>query len=129
MSVEDVPAVWAAKMKEYLGVDVPGDAQGVLQDIHWNGMGAFAYFPTYTLGAMAATQIFETAKEQLPDLDADICAGNFKPLREWLRVHVHELGSLYETADDLLVKVTGKPLDPSIFVSYLKTKYSTIYSI
>lgn len=129
MAVEDVPAVWAAKMKEYLGVDVPGDAQGVLQDIHWNGMGAFAYFPTYTLGAMAATQIFETAKEQLPDLDADIRAGNFKPLREWLRENVHELGSLYETADDLLVKVTGKPLDPSIFVSYLKSKYWTIYNL
>ena len=78
---------------------------------------------------MAATQIFETAKEHLPDLDADIRAGNFKPLREWLRVNVHELGSLYETADELLVKVTGKPLDPSIFVSYLKTKYSAIYSI
>ena len=129
LSVEDVPTVWAAKMKEYLGVDVPGDAQGVLQDIHWNGMGAFAYFPTYTLGAMAATQLFETAKEQIPDLDESIRSGNFKPLREWLRVNVHELGSLYETADDLLEKVTGKPLDPSIFVSYLKNKYTAIYNI
>ncbi len=59
-----------------------------------------AYFPTYTLGAMAATQIFETAKEHLPDLDADIRAGNFKPLREWLRVNVHELGSRYERGDE-----------------------------
>lgn len=129
LDVEAVPAVWASKMKEYLDVDVLGDAQGVLQDIHWNGMGAFAYFPTYTLGAMAATQIFETAKAQIPDLDANIRDGNFKPLREWLRVNVHELGSLYETADELLIKVTGKPLDPSIFVTYLKSKYAAIYGL
>ncbi len=129
LDVKDVPAVWAAKMKEYLGVDVPSDAVGVLQDIHWNGMGAFAYFPTYTLGAMAATQIYETAAAQIPNLDDNIRAGDFKPLREWLRVNVHELGSLYETADELLVKVTGKPLDPRIFVAYLKSKYTSIYGL
>jgi carboxypeptidase Taq len=92
-------------------------------------MGAFAYFPTYTLGAMAATQIYETAAAQIPNLDDNIRAGDFKPLREWLRVNVHELGSLYETADELLVKVTGKPLDPRIFVAYLKSKYTSIYGL
>jgi carboxypeptidase Taq len=129
LQVEDVPRVWNEKMKEYLGVNVTGDAKGVLQDIHWCGMGAFAYFPTYTLGAMAATQIFETAKEQIPDLDDKIRAGNFKPLKEWLNENVHALGSLYPTADDLLVKVTGKPLDPTIFVRYLKEKYTKIYNL
>jgi carboxypeptidase Taq len=129
LQVEDVPRVWGEKMKEYLGLEVPGDAKGVLQDIHWCGMGCFGYFPTYAIGAMAATQIFQAAKEQIPNLDEDIRAGKFKPLREWLRVNVHELGSLYPTADDLLVKVTGKPLDPSVFIAYLKDKYTTIYNL
>ena len=78
---------------------------------------------------MSAVQIYETAKEQLPTLEQDIESGNFKPLKEWLNKHVHTLGSLYPTADDLLVAVTGKPLDPQIFIRYIKKKYSAIYNI
>lgn len=128
MTVDEIPAVWNAKMEEYLSVCPPSDAQGCLQDVHWSA-GLFGYFPTYTLGAMSAVQIYETAKEQLPTLEQDIENGNFKPLKEWLNKHVHTLGSLYPTADDLLVAVTGKPLDPQIFIRYIKKKYSAIYNI
>lgn len=128
LSADDIPSVWNAKMKEYLNVSPPSDAQGCLQDVHWSA-GLFGYFPTYTLGAMSAVQIYETAKEQLPSLEEDISVGNFKPLKEWLNKNIHSLGSLYPTADDLLIAVTGKPLDPQVFLRYLKEKYSKIYKL
>lgn len=128
LQVEDIPSVWNSKMQQYLGVTPSSDAQGCLQDVHWSA-GLFGYFPTYTLGAMSAVQIFETAKEQIPDLDSQIQNGDFKPLREWLNENIHSLGSLYPTADDLLTKVTGKPLDPQIFLNYLKEKYTAIYKL
>lgn len=128
LQVDDIPKVWNAKMQEYLGVTPTSDAQGCLQDVHWSA-GLFGYFPTYTLGAMSAVQIFETAKEQIPNLDSQIESGNFTPLREWLNENIHSLGSLYPTADDLLTKVTGKPLDPQIFLNYLKEKYTAIYKL
>eukprot|EP00931_Biecheleriopsis_adriatica_P059037 TRINITY_DN35261_c0_g1_i1.p1 TRINITY_DN35261_c0_g1~~TRINITY_DN35261_c0_g1_i1.p1 ORF type:complete len:596 (+),score=151.57 TRINITY_DN35261_c0_g1_i1:124-1788(+) len=128
VEVEDVPALWGKKMKDYLGVEPADDAQGCLQDMHWS-MGAIGYFPTYTLGAMSAVQIFEVAKKDLPGLDDDIAAGNFSPLREWLNKNVHALGSLYPKADDLLEAVTGKALDPDIFLKYLQEKYREIYQL
>merc|ERR1719222_1274794 len=102
-------------MKKYLNVEPENDAEGCLQDLHWS-MGAIGYFPTYTIGAMAAVQIFEAAQKELPDLDEQITAGDFAPLRQWLKEKVHSVGSLYPTADDLLEAVTGKPLDPQVFV-------------
>lgn len=128
VSVEEIPALWNAKMKEYLGVEPDDDAQGCLQDVHWSA-GLFGYFPTYTLGAMSAVQIFDAAKKELPTLDADLAAGNFAPLRKWLNEKVHSVGSLHPTADDLLEAVTGKPLDPQIFLNYLKAKYTTLYKL
>jgi len=118
VQVDDIPALWNQKMKEYLGVIPADDAQGCLQDVHWSA-GLFGYFPTYSLGAMAAVQIFATAKQQLPDLDADIAAGRFGPLKNWLNDKIHALGSLYPTADDLLRAVTGRPLDPALGASSL----------
>ncbi|CAN0431376.1 unnamed protein product, partial [Scytosiphon promiscuus] len=87
IAVEDVPSVWASKMKELLGVDVPGDAEGCLQDIHWS-VGAFGYFPSYTLGAVMACQFLEAARKALPDLDSDLEAGKFEPLKSWLNREV-----------------------------------------
>ena len=128
LTVENVPSVWNAKMKEYLGVTPSDDSEGCLQDVHWSA-GLFGYFPTYTLGAMSAVQIFEAAKKEISNLDSDIASGNFAPLKTWLNEKVHALGSLYPTADDLLTAVTGKPLDPTVFIEYLKEKYSKIYKI
>ena len=128
IQVEEVPSIWNSKMQQYLGVVPPNDAAGCLQDIHWAG-GAMGYFPTYTLGAMYATQIYEHAKRSIPDLELHIQNGNFSPLKEWLNNHIHKLGSLYASGDELMVAVTGKPLDPQVYLSYLRSKYSEIYKL
>lgn len=128
LDVDDVPEVWRQKMVEYLGIEPSDDAEGCLQDMHWS-CGLAGYFPTYSLGAMAAVQIFQAAQAALPDLDAEIAAGNFGTLRAWLREKIHEVGSLYPTADELLVAVTGKPLEPEVFLTYLKQKYSKLYKL
>jgi carboxypeptidase Taq len=78
---------------------------------------------------MMAAQLFETAEKQIPDLRGKLSRGEFAPLREWLRTNVHETGSLYASPDELLTAVTGKPLDPQIYVDYLKKKYSELYKL
>jgi carboxypeptidase Taq len=88
-----------------------------------------AYFPTYTIGALAACQIYECAATQLPTLDADLAAGNFKPLKAWLNERVHRLGSLHPSGDALLEAVTGSKLDPSLFLDYLRRKYTPLYRL
>jgi len=130
MSVDEVPAYWVARMKGDLGVTVPDDAQGCLQDIHWS-FGAVGYFPSYTLGAIMAVQIFQAAQRDLgdADLDAQIARGEFKPLREWLREKIHNVGSVYASPDELLTKVTGAPVSPAPFLEYLKTKYTELYRL
>jgi carboxypeptidase Taq len=128
ISVEELPAAWNAKMKEYLGVEPENDAQGVLQDVHWSA-GAIGYFPSYSLGAMMAVQLFDSARTDLPTLDADISAGRFAPLREWLRAKVHCKGSLLPTADELMVSATGSPLKPAIYLNFMRAKYSDIYAL
>lgn len=128
LKVEDLPQLWDSKMKEYLGVVPPSTKEGVLQDVHWPS-GAIGYFPSYTLGAMMASQIFEAAQREIPDLEKKIEQGKFLELRDWLNQRVHSQGSRPESADDLLQEVTGKRLDPNVFVSYLKSKYSSIYKL
>ncbi|KAL6771475.1 hypothetical protein ACKKBG_A26530 [Auxenochlorella protothecoides x Auxenochlorella symbiontica] len=128
ISVDQLPELWNKKMKEYLGVEPESDAQGVLQDVHWS-YGLFGYFPTYSLGAMMAAQIFEAARKDLPDFEAEAAAGNFSKLKAWLNKNIHQVGSLYPSADELLEKVTGSPLDPSILLEHLKSKYSELYGL
>ena len=84
LRVADLPAAWHAKYREYLGIQSPTDADGVLQDVHWSS-GAFGYFPTYSLGNLYAAQFFEKAEQDLGDLHAMFGRGEFLPLREWLR--------------------------------------------
>ncbi|CAM9851048.1 unnamed protein product [Ectocarpus sp. 12 AP-2014] len=128
IAVKDVPSVWASKMKELLGVDVPGDAEGCLQDIHWS-VGAFGYFPSYTLGAVMACQFLEAARLALPDLDSSLEAGNFEPLKTWLNREVHARGSLFASPDELLSEVTGDSMRPTALVEHLKSKYTEIYDL
>lgn len=127
IEVDDLPKAWNAKMKDYFGVVPETDAQGVLQDVHWSA-GLFGYFPTYSLGAMMSSQIYETAEKEIPQLNEFIEQGDFKPLKEWLNLKVHRVGSLPESADELMTLVTGKPLDPEVFLRYIKTKYNELYS-
>ncbi|GFR49967.1 hypothetical protein Agub_g12106, partial [Astrephomene gubernaculifera] len=128
LAVEQVPAEWNRRMSDYLGACPPDDAKGCLQDVHWC-MGAFGYFPTYTLGAMYATQLYDAAAKDIPDLVDKIAAGDFKPLKSWLNANVHALGSLPASGDELMVAVTGAPLQPGVFLNYLRGKYGELYGI
>jgi carboxypeptidase Taq len=127
IEVKDLPATWNKKYKDYLGVDVPSDAKGVLQDIHWSH-GSFGYFPTYSLGSFYAAQFFAKAQEQIPGLEKQIEAGNMSELLKWLRENIHQYGKFY-TAEELCVKITGKKLDFSHFMDYAKKKYGFIYGL
>ncbi|KAG0036253.1 hypothetical protein BGZ89_008422 [Linnemannia elongata] len=115
-------------MKEYLGLDVTEDRLGCLQDIHWS-VGIMGYFPTYTLGSIYAVQIYNHAREEIPDLDEHLAKGNMIVLKEWLNKNVHETGSLHESGDDLIFALTGKPLDSSLYVKSLTEKYTAIYDL
>jgi len=122
LAVGDVPAAWAEGMQRLLGLDVPDDAQGALQDVHW-GAGLLGYFPTYTLGNLMAAQLWERARRDLPDLDERIERGEFDPLREWLRDEVHRHGRKYAPRE-LLHRVTGEELRIEPFLAYLRGKLS-----
>ena len=128
IAVGDVPGVWAEKMTAYLGQAPASDAQGCLQDVHWSA-GAMGYFPTYSLGAMFACQIFETARAELPGLDNDIAAGKFSELKAWLGEKIHCSGSFHVSGDALMEAVTGRPLDPAVYLKYLTDKYTDIYRL
>jgi carboxypeptidase Taq len=118
--VADLPAAWNERTQAYLGLDVPDDAHGVMQDVHW-AEGIFGYFPTYALGNVIAGQVWARVNADLPDLDERFAAGEFAPLREWLAEHVHRFGRrLLPT--DLLQRVTGEGLDPAPYLDYLEAK-------
>ncbi len=127
LEVKDIPTVWNAKYKEYLGIDVPDDAKGALQDIHW-AHGSFGYFPTYTLGNLYAAQFFATAQKELLYLDDEIAKGEFAPFLKWLHDHIHAHGKTF-TASQLVQEVTDEPLASHYFTDYLKNKFSAIYSL
>jgi carboxypeptidase Taq len=117
----DLPGVWNAKMNEYLGVDVPDDARGVLQDTHW-ASGLIGYFATYLLGTVMSVQIWEKVGEEVSDLDEQVGRGEFGPLRAWLGEHVHAHGRKF-SPEETLRKATGTTLDPQPYVTYLRAKY------
>jgi carboxypeptidase Taq len=109
-----------------LGVTVPDDKKGCLQDVHWSH-GSFGYFPTYSLGSFYAAQLFSAADNQVNSLDTTIGSGDTAPLLEWPRHQVHRHGRRY-TSEELCRKATGKTLDISYFLSYLLDKYRNIYN-
>ncbi|MBT5192980.1 MAG: carboxypeptidase M32 [Rhodospirillaceae bacterium] len=121
LAVADLPGAWREGMAQLVGIKVPNDRDGCMQDIHWMD-GAFGYFPTYTLGAMAAAQIYQAAAA-LPDLPADLARGDFGPLMAWQARHVHSQGRLHPSADELLKAATGGPLDSGIFRRHLEKRY------
>jgi carboxypeptidase Taq len=127
IEVKDLPSFWNKKYKEYLGIEVPTDAQGVLQDIHWSH-GSFGYFPTYSLGSFYAAQFFAKAQEQIPNLAGEIEKGNMALLLKWLRQQIHQYGKFYP-ADELCEKITGEKLSFGYFMDYVKNKYKYIYNL
>lgn len=121
--VADLPGAWNEGLHKLLGITPPDDARGCLQDIHWYD-GAVGYFPSYTLGAMAAAQLMQAARRAIPGIDTALAQGDLGPLVQWLRKHVHAQGSLLGF-NDLLREATGKPLDPADFQAHLTARYLT----
>lgn len=127
LEVADLPRRWNELMEETLGVVPPTDAMGVMQDMHW-GAGMFGYFPTYTLGNVLSVQLWEAARADLPDLDAQIGRGDFAPLLGWMSEHIHRYGRLYPPME-LIERATGQPLTAEPYLAYLRAKYGDIYSL
>ncbi|HYN38750.1 MAG TPA: carboxypeptidase M32 [Rhodospirillales bacterium] len=121
LSPADLPGAWADGLRRLLGLTPPDDRRGCLQDIHWYD-GAWGYFPTYTLGAMAAAQIFAAALETAPQIPDEIARGDFSTLLDWLRRRVHGRGSFASTKQ-LLADATGRPLDTGAFRAHLCRRY------
>jgi len=127
LAVADLPQAWAQRTGELLGLEVPDDAHGVLQDVHWAG-GAFGYFPTYTLGNVIAGQVWELARAEIPDLDELLATARLEPLRELMARLIYRHGGKHEPAR-LIERVTGGPLDPGPLLSYLRAKYAPLYGL
>jgi carboxypeptidase Taq len=121
LQLADVPGVWREQFKKLLGLDVPSDREGCLQDVHWYD-GAFGYFPCYSLGAMTAAQLFDAACQAHPGIPAEIEQGRFTTLQGWLKANVHSLGSSL-TTPDLVTHATGRPLDVGVFKRHLERRY------
>jgi carboxypeptidase Taq len=119
LDLRDLPAAWNAHMKEYLGIDVPSDREGVLQDMHWPS-GSMGYFPTYSLGNVMSVQIWERLREDV-DVDEQMEQGQFDEIREWLRTHLYVLGRKFEP-QETIERVTGSRIDPGPYVRYLREK-------
>ncbi len=121
VALEDLPEIWNARMREFLGVDVPDDAHGVLQDVHWSG-GGIGYFPTYALGNVISLQIWARVREALPDLDEQMAAGDVSQLSAWLRDNLYALGRKL-TPRETLERLTGSgAIDPQPYLAYLRAK-------
>ena len=126
LDVNDLPAEWNRLYREYLGVGVPDDARGVLQDVHWS-TGDFGYFPGYALGTAYAAQMVQAMRAQF-DFDACCRSGDLRPIQEYLAGHIWQYGKAL-TPDELIQKACGGPFDPGVFIRYLQEKYRAIYAL
>lgn len=125
VKVAELPELWRSKMKEYLNVSPQNDADGVLQDIHWS-LGVLGYFPTYALGNLMSTQLFDQAKEDIGNLTEQIQRGDFAELLTWLRTHIHQYGRKLN-ATEILTRTTGAGLSSKSWLAYVKEKYGALY--
>lgn len=121
LAVKDIPAAWAEAMRARLGLDVPDDTGGCLQDIHWSS-GMIGSFCTYTIGNVMAAQLFAAARAQVPSLDAALSDGEVAPLADWLRDKVWQHGRRF-TRDEILLRATGSALTPAPYLAYLERKF------
>ena len=126
LTVKELPHEWNRLYKEYLGVEVPTDKEGVLQDTHWSG-GMIGYFPSYALGNAYGAQFYREMKKEI-DVEKCILSGDFAPINEWNRKNIWQYGKLY-TPDELIRRITGGSFDPSAYADYLTEKYGEIYGL
>ncbi|HEV2592722.1 MAG TPA: hypothetical protein VGU02_12605, partial [Gaiellaceae bacterium] len=128
VDLETLPEEWSSRMWDYLGIEVPDDTHGVLQDVHWSG-GSLGYFSTYALGNLISAQIWEKVTAEIPDIYDSIEQGEYAPLREWLGRNLHRHGRKF-TPGETLERVVGTPeIDPEPYVRYLREKFSGISSV
>lgn len=127
IEVRDLPEIWNQKMQEYLGIVPPDDRRGVLQDMHWSA-GMFGYFPSYALGYLFAAQIRNTMRKEIKEIDQLVEEAKFTPIKQWLAENIHVHGKMKDP-DQLLLEVTGEPLNSDHLLSYLEEKYSDIYKL
>ncbi len=125
IEVKDLPKLWNEKMQELFGISPETDSQGVLQDVHWSS-GYFGYFPTYALGTIYASQLYQAMLKDLPNIEEDISKGNLSTSLNWLTENVHKYGRSL-TAEEIMIKTTGKPLDIETYIDYLSKKYKELY--
>ena len=127
LEVKDIPNRWKQDMKSMLGVEVPSDAKGCLQDIHWASL-AFGYFPTYLIGSATAAQLAHYCRQDLP-MDEMIARGEFTEIKKWLKTKIHCHGKRYNSLDSLLEDQLGEALNPKYFIDYLQEKYTILYGL
>ena len=125
ISVDELPSIWNRKYKEYLGVVIEDDSEGVMQDTHWAG-GAFGYFPTYALGNIYNAQMLNTMLKDIPNYYELIKSGNISPIINWLINNVHKPANMYNPPE-LMKKITGEEVNSKYFIDYLEKKYSKLY--
>jgi carboxypeptidase Taq len=123
LKVADIPAVWNEEFEKMLGLRVPNDSQGCLQDIHWS-LGSLGYFPTYTLGNLNASQLFRRALEDQPGLSQELCRGQYGKLLSWLREKIHSQGQRY-LAPQLMERATGEPTQAAYHLEHLRRKFAS----
>jgi carboxypeptidase Taq len=128
LSIQDLPEAWKSRFQSDLGVAVPDDRNGVLQDVHWYADFIGGVFQGYTLGNILSAQFFETAVKAHPGIPTEIAAGRFATLHGWLRDNVYRHGAKY-TASELVERVTGKPMGTDAYIRYLWGKYQPLYSL
>jgi len=127
LKVRDLPEAWNSRIKSYLGIDVPNDREGVLQDIHWSGV-SFATFPAYTLGNLMGAQLMEKVRSDIPGLEGHLERGEFGVLLEWLRTNVYMHGRKF-TPNELMERVTGQPINPGPWIAYVRQKFGALYGV
>jgi carboxypeptidase Taq len=127
ISVDDLPMIWNQKYKEYLGLNITDDNEGILQDVHWAD-GNFGYFPAYALASMNAAQLEAAMRKDHPDLDQRFASGDFSIPAIWMQEHIYKYGAVFNTPE-LMKMATGNETEANDFLSYLNSKYGKIYNI
>ena len=126
LSTKELPEAWNALYREYLGINVPDDTRGVLQDSHWSG-GMFGYFPSYSIGSAYASQIYAAMQKDI-DVPALVAKGELAPVVGWLTEKIYRFGCMKKPAE-LIENACGAPFDPTYYTDYLTKKYSEIYGL
>jgi carboxypeptidase Taq len=125
LSTDELPQAWNEKYRQYLGVEVAHDSEGVMQDTHWAG-GALGYFPSYALGNLYGGMFLRKMEGDMPEWRDEVARGEYAPVGSWLAENVHSRGNLYDPAE-LVKVVTGRTLEVEPFITYLDGKIGALY--